>query len=54
VDGLIYLHEKAEIIHCDIKEENIMRDREMGIKIIDFGCAQFLIDKDKKKLNGTL
>ena len=36
----LYLH---GIVHCDIKDENFIIERQTGkIKIIDFGCGAFL------------
>lgn len=44
LDGLLYLHKKT-IMHCDIKEENIMIKDESGFQapqvvLIDFGLCQ--------------
>jgi hypothetical protein len=45
--GLEYLHEgcKSQIIHCDIKPENILFDDIHTPKITDFGIARLLGDK---------
>lgn len=41
IDGLHYLHNaKPPIIHRDLKEENIMIDRENMVKIIDYDAAK--------------
>lgn len=41
IDGLSYLHHaKPPIIHRDLKEENIMIDRENMVKIIDYDAAK--------------
>ncbi|XP_047334111.1 G-type lectin S-receptor-like serine/threonine-protein kinase LECRK1 [Impatiens glandulifera] len=42
--GILYLHEECEtqIIHCDIKSQNILMDEYRSIKISDFGLAKFL------------
>lgn len=41
VVGLVYCHQQ-EVVHRDIKLENILLDSQHGMKIIDFGLAAFL------------
>lgn len=42
--GILYLHEECEtqIIHCDIKPQNILMDGNWCAKISDFGIAKLL------------
>ncbi|XP_078153664.1 putative receptor protein kinase ZmPK1 [Carex rostrata] len=42
--GLAYLHHECleQVIHCDVKPENILLDREFDPKITDFGLSKLL------------
>lgn len=47
LEGVSYIH-SFDIIHCDLKPENIMLDtRNKKIKIIDFGSAMYDLDTKK-------
>lgn len=56
--GLCYLHEECstQIIHCDIKPQNVLLDESLTAKIADFGIAK-LLRKDQTrtttKIRGT-
>jgi hypothetical protein len=43
--GLLYLHEECntQIIHCDIKPQNILLDEHYNARISDFGLAKLLM-----------
>ncbi|KAK7343588.1 hypothetical protein VNO77_12435 [Canavalia gladiata] len=48
--GLLYLHEECDpqIIHCDIKPQNVLLDSNYTAKIADFGLAKLLV-KDRTR-----
>ncbi|CAJ1925490.1 unnamed protein product [Sphenostylis stenocarpa] len=53
--GLLYLHEECntQIIHCDIKPENVLLDVNYTAKIADFGLSK-LLNKDQTRTNTNL
>ncbi|GMN51239.1 hypothetical protein TIFTF001_020382 [Ficus carica] len=52
--GILYLHEECEtqIIHCDIKPENILMDEQNCTKIADFGLAKLLMPDQTRTYTG--
>ncbi|XP_073108472.1 G-type lectin S-receptor-like serine/threonine-protein kinase At2g19130 [Elaeis guineensis] len=53
--GLAYLHEKCRecIVHCDIKPDNILLDKDFCAKVADFGMAK-LIGRDFSRVLTTM
>ncbi|XP_048331173.2 G-type lectin S-receptor-like serine/threonine-protein kinase LECRK1 [Ziziphus jujuba] len=52
--GILYLHEECEtqIIHCDIKPENILMDDQKQAKIADFGLSKLLMPNQTRTYTG--
>jgi serine/threonine protein kinase len=52
--GLLYLHEEcsSQIIHCDIKPQNILLDESLNARISDFGLAKLLKTDQTKTTTG--
>ncbi|XP_022878621.1 G-type lectin S-receptor-like serine/threonine-protein kinase RLK1 [Olea europaea var. sylvestris] len=50
--GLAYLHEECttQIIHCDIKPQNILLDEYFNARISDFGLAKLLMMNQSRTL----
>ncbi|KAK9224458.1 hypothetical protein WN943_009491 [Citrus x changshan-huyou] len=54
--GLLYLHEdcSAQIIHCDIKPQNILLDDYYNARISDFGLAKLLTLNQSKAIRTAI
>nr|XP_009772210.1 PREDICTED: G-type lectin S-receptor-like serine/threonine-protein kinase RLK1 [Nicotiana sylvestris] len=52
--GILYLHEECstQIIHCDIKPQNILLDDSFEARISDFGLAKLLMKDQTRTLTG--
>lgn len=52
--GLFYLHEECstQIIHCDIKPQNILLDHYFTARIYDFGLAKILKTDQTRTMTG--
>ncbi|MCL7032909.1 hypothetical protein MKW94_020167 [Papaver nudicaule] len=52
--GLMYLHEECntQIIHCDIKPQNILLDDNFTARISDFGLAKLLVSNQTRTCTG--
>ncbi|KAE8771316.1 putative serine/threonine-protein kinase receptor [Hordeum vulgare] len=53
--GLAYLHDgcRERIIHCDVKPENILLDKDLCVKLADFGMAK-LVGRDFSRALTTM
>ena len=53
--GILYLHEECEtqIIHCDIKPQNILMDDAWTAKISDFGYSKLLMPNQEGIVTGV-
>ncbi|KAH9818532.1 kinase-like domain-containing protein [Melampsora americana] len=54
LDAVCFLHER-NIVHRDLKDENVIMDREGNVQLIDFGSAAYVRDGKKfDTFSGTL
>lgn len=51
ISAINYLHEVANIIHCDIKAENVLLDYNNNVKLADFGLAYDQKNKDEENID---
>ena len=49
VEAVYYLHHDRNLVHRDMKDENIVIDAQFHIKLIDFGAAAYIPDKSSSK-----
>src|SRR5438094_4561546 len=47
-DALDYAHNRAKVIHCDLKPANLMVNQRGDLKISDFGIARSLGDSESR------
>lgn len=52
IAGLEYCHECAQIIHRDIKPDNLLLDQDDRIKIADFGVS-FIMENGSDEITAT-
>ncbi|XP_038878711.1 G-type lectin S-receptor-like serine/threonine-protein kinase LECRK3 [Benincasa hispida] len=55
--GLLYLHDECniQIIHCDIKPQNVLLDEDYNPKISDFGLAKLLkMDQSRNRIETNI
>lgn len=52
ISGIMYLHDYKNVVHRDIKPQNLLVSKDGNLKICDFGAAQFL-DEENEDLNNS-
>ena len=53
VDVLSYMH-KRNVVHRDLKLENILLDEKLNVKVSDFGFSSYKHVRKLKSYNGTM
>jgi serine/threonine protein kinase len=54
LEGLAYLHDSCQVVHCDLKPTNVLLTETGCVKLADFGCAFDLqAIKDVSKSSST-
>ncbi|CAD5222627.1 unnamed protein product [Bursaphelenchus xylophilus] len=54
VDAVLQMRNDHDLVHRDIKDENVIINMDTGeIKLVDFGAADFLNSAEKKEFQGT-
>ncbi|CAD5217385.1 unnamed protein product [Bursaphelenchus okinawaensis] len=54
VDAVLQMRNEHDLVHRDIKDENVIINMDTGeVKLVDFGAADFLNSAEKKEFQGT-
>ena len=51
MNGLNYLHTSRNLVHLDLKPENVILDpKSNSVRLIDFGCAQSITPSSSRNM----